>query len=87
MSKCSSGCPTQDCESFASCMRSKGAKVAYANSAGGWDYSTQRKWDSELDNYRSAVAQGIQPDGTSQAKIDAAVAISDATGAPYRADA
>ena len=83
---CRTGCPTQDCDSFAACLRGSGIRVAYANSAGGWDYSTQRRWDSELDNYRSAVAQGIQPDGTTQAKIDSAVAISDKTGKPYRAD-
>ena len=84
---CRTGCPTKDCASYSACLRGAGIKVAYSNSAGGWDATTQKRWDSELDNYRSAVAQGIQPDGTSQAKIDAAVAISDATGSPYRADA
>jgi len=83
---CSTGCPTQDCPSYGYCMRNKGAKVAYCNSAGGYDATKQKKWDAELDYYRDTVRQGIQPSGTTRDKIDAAVAISDRTGQPYRAD-
>lgn len=83
---CRTGCPTKDCASFAACLRGSGIRVAYANSAGGWDYSRQKSWDSELTAYRDAVAQGIQPSGTTRDKIDAAVAISDKTGKPFRAD-
>lgn len=83
---CRTGCLTKDHESYSACLRDAGVRVAYANTAGGWDLTTQKKWDRELDNYRSAVAQGIQPDGTSQKKIDAAVAASDAIGTAYRAD-
>lgn len=32
----------------------------------------QKRWDGELDNYKRAVDNGLQPEGTSQAKIDAA---------------
>lgn len=84
---CRTGCATKDHESFADCLRNAGTRVAYANSAGGWDYSRQKSWDSELTYYRETVAQGIQPSGTTRDKIDAAVAISDRTGKPYRADA
>lgn len=87
MSNCTSGCRTRDHDSYSECLRSKGTKVAYANSANNWDYTRQKKWDSELAYYRDTVAQGIQPSGTTRDKIDAAVAISDRTGKPYRADA
>ena len=46
----------------------------------GW---TGKKWDKELALYRSARAQGIQPDGTSTAKIQQALDISDRTGKAY----
>jgi hypothetical protein len=43
----------------------------------GW---TNKKWDNELKEYRDARAQGIQPDGTSTAKIRQAVDVSNKTG-------
>jgi len=49
----------------------------------GW---TNRKWDNELKLYREARAQGIQPDGTSTAKIRKAIDISDKTGHAYGSD-
>ena len=48
--------------------------------ANGW---TNKKWDSELNLYREARAQGIQPDGTSTAKIRQAMDVSDKTGHAY----
>ena len=48
--------------------------------ANGW---TEKKWDRELDLYKSARKQGIQPDGTSTAKIQKALDISDKTGVAY----
>jgi uncharacterized protein YdaU (DUF1376 family) len=44
---------------------------------GGW---TNKKWDNELKLYRDARAQGIQPEGTSTAKIRKALDVSDKTG-------
>lgn len=85
MSKCSTGCPTQDHESYGQCMREKGAKVAYANSAGGFDYTAQKKWDAELNAYQEAKRQGIQPSGTRMPQIQAATEISDRTGEAYQA--
>ena len=32
----------------------------------------ERKWNAELNAYSAAVKEGIQPEGTSMAKIDAA---------------
>lgn len=46
----------------------------------GW---TNKKWNKELDLYRTARAQGIQPDGTSTAKIRKAIDVSDKTGHAY----
>jgi hypothetical protein len=44
---------------------------------------TQKSWNKELDLYKSARAQGIQPDGTSTAKIRQAIDISNKTGHAY----
>lgn len=84
-SKCTTGCPFQNCPSYAACLKGKGVKVAYANSANGWDYSTQKKWDRDLAAYSDARAQGIQPGGTSRDQVDRAVAISNETGKAWDA--
>jgi hypothetical protein len=46
---------------------------------------TNKKWDGELQAYRDARAQGIQPAGTSMAKVRQAIEISDKTGVAYQA--
>jgi hypothetical protein len=69
---CTSGCPTRDHENYADCLRSKSLRVAYCNSAGGWDATKQKKWDNELSAYRGAVAEGLEPNGTTMRDIDAA---------------
>jgi hypothetical protein len=43
-------------------------------------------WDTHLDRYEYAVNQGIQPAGTLREQTEAAIAVSNATGVPYRAD-
>jgi hypothetical protein len=58
-------------------------RIAYCNSASGNDYTAQKKWDANLDAYRNARAQGIQPDGSSPASVRNAVAASEATGKAY----
>ena len=45
--------------------------------------TTQKKWNSELEAYRSARAQGIQPNGTRAHQIEAAHDASDKLGAAY----
>lgn len=47
---------------------------------------SNKKWHGELDAYRAARAQGIQPAGTSMAHIKAAVEASNITGTAYDAD-
>lgn len=85
MSNCTTGCPTKDCPSYAACLRAKGTKVAYCNSAGGFDATEQKKWDRDLAAYKDARAQGIQPSSTKKDAVERAVAISDASGTAYQA--
>ena len=54
--------------------------------AGRADSMSQRKWDKELQSYRDARSQGIQPAGTSTAQIQAAHEASDKLGKAYNAD-
>lgn len=82
---CTTGCTTKDCESYSACLRGKAPRVAYANSAGGYDLTTQKTWDRDLDAYRAARKEGIQPASTSRESVDRAIAISDATGTAYQA--
>jgi hypothetical protein len=44
---------------------------------------SKKKWDAELNAYANARAQGIQPDGTSMKKIQAAVKASENMGTAY----
>lgn len=85
MSNCTTGCPTQDCPSYSACLRQKAPRVAYSNSAGGFDYTAQKTWDRDLAAYQDARAQGIQPSNTSRAAVDRAVAISNESGKAWDA--
>lgn len=78
---CSSSCSTGGHKSWGECVRSKGI-LLNPNLA---DTGKQKQWDKELDNYEAARAQGVEPSGTSQAKIDEAMKISDASGVAYKA--
>jgi hypothetical protein len=48
--------------------------------------TTNKKWDKELADYRSARAQGIQPAGTTTKAVRAAVEISNKTGVAFNAN-
>jgi hypothetical protein len=85
MGNCTTGCPTQDCPSYAACLRGKALRVAYCDSANGRDYSTQKKWDRDLAAYKDARAQGIQPSGTDRSSVDRAVALSNEVGKAWDA--
>lgn len=85
---CRSGCITQDHESWGDCLRASNIQMATGDANGelvgnGW---TNKKWDNELSLYREARAQGIQPEGTSTAKIRKAMDVSDKTGHPFGSD-
>jgi len=69
---CRTGCPTQDCKSYHACLRGARVRVAYTNSANGWDASNQKRWDSELTRYQQLVKSGVQPPGTQHKDMDKA---------------
>jgi hypothetical protein len=64
-------------------MRAANLRVAYCQSADNKDFTAQKKWDGELQEYRSATAQGIRPDGTKTPQIRHAVEQSEKVGAGY----
>lgn len=82
---CRTGCKTQDHATWGECARAAHLRVAYCG-VGGGDATAQKQWDNELDLYRQARAQGIQPDGTKTNQIMAAIKASDAAGAAYGKD-
>jgi hypothetical protein len=85
---CTTGCPTQDCVSYAACLRSKrSATIGLETTGVGFGRSTQKAWDGELSAYRTAQQQGIQPATTKLRDINRAVEMSNRTGVAYRADA
>lgn len=51
-----------------------------------FDSSKGRKHMSRLERYKATREEGSQPASTKAADIDAARAVSDATGKPFRAD-
>lgn len=78
--RCSSACPTKDHRTFGECMRAKNLNLNPNLS----DTGASKAWDAELSAYRDARAQGIQPSGTTMAKVREAVEISNATGVAYK---
>lgn len=81
---CRSGCPTQDCGSYAACLKGMNLRVAYCGIGGG-DATEQKKWDANLNEYRSLVSQGIQPEGSSPRAVQKAKVISEKTGKAFQA--
>jgi len=82
---CRSGCPTQDHSSWGDCLRASNIQMSTGDANGslvssGW---TNKKWDKELQMYRDAKRQGIQPEGTSTRQIRKALDLSDKTGVAY----
>lgn len=82
---CTSGCPVPGSHAtWGECLRAKSLKVAYCGQGGG-DATTQKRWDAELQGYRDAVAQGIQPAGTTTKAVRMAVAKSHQDGVAFDA--
>jgi len=74
---CRTGCPTPGAhDSWGACLRS--AKLQVGVDLLG--VPRRQAWDRELTSYASAVAQGIQPEGTRQHQIDFAVAAANELG-------
>lgn len=67
--------------------KAKGLQLATGDAAGNIIASgtTQKKWDKELQLYRDAKAQGVQPAGTSTKAIRSALAASEVLNKPYDA--
>lgn len=47
---------------------------------------SDKKWQSKLQNYRNARAEGIQPGGTSERHVEAARVASERLGTAYNAE-
>lgn len=80
---CRTGCPTQDHESWGACCRAANLRIGWVES--GMDANKEKDWQSELELYRSARSQGIQPATTRRADIEKAMEVSEWTGKPYDA--
>ena len=67
--------------------KAKGLQLTTGDAAGNIIASgtTQKKWDKELQLYRDAKAQGVQPGGTSTKAIRAALTASETLNKPYDA--
>lgn len=86
---CQWGCD-QDCATYGAHLRGKsigfnGCFPSRSNGAGRGDATAQKKWDSELQKYRDARGQGIQPASTKTPDIERAVRMSDRAGKAYDA--
>lgn len=78
-SNCSSGCLTRNHKTFGECMRAKNLNLNPNLANTNKTISTER----ELQAYRDARRQGVRPDGTTMAKVEQAMKISEATGKAY----
>lgn len=78
---CSSGCITKDHATWGECVRAKRLNLDPELS----ETQARKAWDRELTDYKAAYDQGIRPHGTTRAKIDEAVRISEATGVAFGA--
>lgn len=76
---CASACRTRDHATFGQCVRGFGVL--------GEPTRHESQWDKELHAYAEARKKGINPAGTSMAKIQQAERISDAVGIPYDVNA
>lgn len=83
---CRAGCRTKDHASWGECLRAAQVRTYHVAVSNGFDATAQKKWDRELDSYKSARDEGIQPDGTKQKQIDDARRRSDEAGAAYGRD-
>lgn len=85
---CASSCKTQDHPTYGACLRSKGLAVTGLESTNpSFTREATKAWDSELDAYAAARAQGIQPASTKREHIEAAVEVSQQLQMPFDASA
>lgn len=75
LSKCRTGCPTQDHDSWGECLRSANLNVSNERVS-----ADIKNTDRELSAYRDARKLGIQPASTKMKDIQKAVRASDIIG-------
>jgi len=81
---CRSGCKTKDHRSYAECLQEANVSIAATINS-----PLQAMWDRtkrDLPAYRSARANGIQPESTSYDKIKQAENATRMLGRPYNAE-
>jgi hypothetical protein len=76
-----SGCDINPCFG----CKAKGLQLNPGDAAGS-KAMPKKQWDRELNMYKSAREQGIQPAGTSEAKVREALDKSDKAGRAYNAN-
>ena len=79
---CRTGCPTQDHANWGECLRASNLEFGTGDANSGASMP-KKKFEAELQAYRDARKQGIQPTGTSMAKIQAAVELSNKAGKAF----
>ena len=85
---CTSGCRVGGHASTGECLKAKQITVGGLESVDPtFTREREKAWNSELDLYASARAQGIQPESTKRGDIEAAIELSNITGTPYNAEA
>ena len=70
---CTSGCKTKDHASYGECLRSNTPSVRNSTQSTSGLYSMERHNAQEINEYKAARAQGIQPAGTKLHQIRNAV--------------
>ncbi len=78
-------CQGESHPTWGGCIRAKGLRIAYCQSASGRDATGQKKWDRDLAAYADARRQGIQPATTNRSDVDTAVRLSDQRGEAFTA--
>lgn len=76
---CREGCKTKDHRTWGECARAANMHIQAV------DQGVKRSWEGELEAYRDARTQGIQPAGTRLSQTQAAVEASDRLGVAYDA--
>jgi hypothetical protein len=82
---CRTGCPTQDHANWGECLRASGLQISTGD-ANSKRVMSQKAWDNELNAYKSAIDQGIEPATTNMADIRGAVELSNMTGKAFDAN-
>lgn len=65
---------------FGACLRAKNIQI------GDLGRGAAKRWDSDLQAYADARAQGIQPSGVEREAVDRAVRISEGDGTAFNAN-